>query len=396
MAPWHPLVNEIWLFALADAQRVTGVSIHMSKLVVTHHHTDVTPSHPNLPEFTRRLHSDVSGAINELLLELGYEAPGQIWDGRQPHYLRLLDASAQMSQLTYDYVNQVAAGLVEQPGHMPGRQLEYGMWATDGLSVKKPPVYFGRDRASELQCNPEASPEIMRAFDGDLHGAIHHMRRLARQGVSEVRGVRRFPALGAQKLKRLHPYDEPRSAAEPKGQRVPTFRVGASGAVGRERRIAAALETRTFRREHAEVRHSNLSGEARAFPYGTYGQRVFHGSDVAEPYDDALLAHPGALLHEVIEELRGADAPRPVDRAAVVEEARADVVDGAAAMVEASELDYRRSEPAEASDSARPIVTRHQNDPRSSVQGNPRRIVVRRDVRRGRPKKRRGSDPPSE
>ncbi len=398
LAPWHPLVNEIWLYALADAARVTGVSIHMSKLVVTHHHTDVTPSHPNLPEFTRRLHSDVSGALNELLREHGYEPPRQIWDGRPPHYLRLLDASAQMSQLTCDYLNQPAAGLVERPEHMPGRQLEYGMWATEGLVVKKPPVFFGGDRARELQCNPEASPEVMRAFGGDLDGAIHHMRKLAREGLKGVRAARTFPAMGAQKLRRLHPYDEPRSMAEPSGQRVPTFRVGAGGEAGRQQRIAAATETKSFRREHAQVRQQRLEGDTRPFPFGTYGQRVYHGAPVADrPDDDALLAQPGALLDEVLDDLVENPAS-PADRVAALNEVRADIVASATATVEANELDYRSEGCAQSSTSADrpPPETRHRSDPRPRAGTNPRRLIIRRDTRRGRPRKHRSGDPPSE
>ncbi len=397
LAPWHPLVNEIWLYALADAARVTGVSIHMSKLVVTHHHTDVTPSQANLPEFTRRLHSDVSCALNELLLEQGYDAPRQIWDGRSPHYLRLLDASAQMRQLTYDYLNQVAAGLVERAEHMPGRQLEYGMWATDGLVVRRPPVFFDRSRPSELLCNPEPSPEVMRTFGGDLRGAIHHMRKLAREGGRELKAARKWPAMGAQKLRRIHPSDEPRTMAEPSGERVPTFRIGARGSVGRQQRIAAAMETTGFRQEHAETRKHRLAGEDRTFPFGTYGQRIFHGAPVKEPYDDALLAQPGPLLHEVLEELER-DAGEPVDRASVLEGVREDIAQGAEAAVEENELDYREPEAKHQREAGErpPAETKHRNDARRTWKANPRRLIVRRDARRGRPPKPPGSDPPSE
>jgi putative transposase len=397
LAPWHPLVNEIWLYALADAARVTGVSIHMSKLVVTHHHTDVTPSLPNLPEFTRRLHSDVSCALNQLLLEHRYDAPRQLWDGRGPHYLRLLDSAAQMSQITYDFLNDVAAGLVERPEHMPGRQLEYGMWATEGIAVKKPPVFFDATRPSELLCNPEPSPEIMRTFEGDVGAAIHHMRKLAREGRREIRRARRLPALGAQKLKRMHPSDEPRTMAESGGQRVPTFRIGARGSVGRLQRIAASRETTSFREQHAETRLRRLSGEDDRFPFGTYGQRVFHGAPVGEPCEDALLAQPGALLHEVLEELEESSGG-PVDREAVLDEAREDIVERAAGVVEESELDYRapdRSAPRE-DDERPPAETKHRSDPRRTWPENPRRLIVRRDARRGRPRRQSGSDPPSE
>ena len=372
LAPWHPLVNEIWLYALADAARVTGVSVHMSKLVVTHHHTDVTPSEANLPEFTRRLHSDVSCALNKLLLEHRYEPPRQLWDARGPHYLRLLDASAQMSQFTYDYVNQVAAGLVERPEHMPGQQIEYGLWATEGLVVKRPPGFFDNSRPSEQLLPIPPSPEVMRLFEGDVHAAIHHMRKHARHTERKIRAARHWPALGAQKLKRMHPSDEPRTLAETGGQRVPTFRIGARGSVGRSQRIAASMETKTFRQVHAETRQRRLAGEDEPFPYGTYGQRVFHGAPVKEPYDDALLAQPGPLLHEVLEDL-AQSPPQNVDRASVLNEVRNDIAERADEVVQESELDYREPEPDERNEGERPPAqTKHRSDRRRTWQENPR------------------------
>jgi len=80
----------------------------------------------------------------------GITRPKDLWDGRNPHYLRLVGPAAQSSQLVYDYENRPAAGLVARPGHMPGRVFEWGLWKTDGRVIKKPPVYFDKSRASEL------------------------------------------------------------------------------------------------------------------------------------------------------------------------------------------------------------------------------------------------------
>jgi hypothetical protein len=56
LSPWDPLVQQCWPYALADAQRQTGVAIHHGSLVINHEHLMVRPSYDNLPEFTRRLH----------------------------------------------------------------------------------------------------------------------------------------------------------------------------------------------------------------------------------------------------------------------------------------------------------------------------------------------------
>ena len=279
---------------------------------------------------------------------------------------------------------------------MPGQQLEYGLWATEGLTVKRVPGLFDKSRPSEQLLPLAPSAEIMRLFEGDVHAAIHHMRKQARDGERAIRAERKWPALGAQKLKRMHPSDEPRTPADRGGQRVPTFRIGARGSTGRSQRVAASVETKAFRRDHAETRQQRLAGEDEAFPFGTYGQRVFHGAPVSEPHEDALLAQPGPLLHEVLEELE-LGSRSGVDRTSVLNEVREDVAERAAEVVEGSELDYREPEVDEREDGERPPAqTKHRNDFRRTWQENPRRLIVRRDARRGRRRKTPGSDPPSE
>ena len=88
LGPWHPLVEQCWLHALADAQRQTGVAVHHSTLVLSHHHTDVTPCEENLPEFLRRFHRDLSCSLHELLAKEGYDGPRELFDDRPTHLMR--------------------------------------------------------------------------------------------------------------------------------------------------------------------------------------------------------------------------------------------------------------------------------------------------------------------
>ncbi|HEX5099281.1 MAG TPA: hypothetical protein VFV94_07260 [Polyangiaceae bacterium] len=183
VAPWDPLVSQCWLYSLAYAQQETGVAVHCSTLVLNHHHTDVTPSSDNLPDFTRLLHREMSCALHALLCERRYDAPRQVWDDRQAHHLRLLDAAAQASRLVYDHINCPAAGLVERPEHMPGAWFDFGLWKTGFIEVERPPVYFGE--RSELCAGPDRlrleltpPPLLYRAFGGDMDKLVHHMNRL--------------------------------------------------------------------------------------------------------------------------------------------------------------------------------------------------------------------------
>ena len=65
--------------------------------------------------------------------------------------------------------------------------------------------------------------------------------------------------------------------------------------------------------------------------------------------------------------------------------------------VEESELDFRKPAPDEPTedDERPPPETIHRMDPKRQWRKNPRRLIVRLDARRGRPKKTPGSDPPS-
>jgi hypothetical protein len=391
------MVDDIWQYALAEAARNHDVALHLSVRMPNHHHTDVTPRQDNLPAFAQQLHRDVSCAIKMLMEHERYEPPQDLWDGRAPHYLRLVDPAAQAAQLIYDYVNPPAAGLVSRPEHMPGQPFEWGLWKSEGLVKKRPPIFFDRSRPSELLLSYEPTPGLMHAFGGDLDALLYHLRQLSRDALRDIhRAQRGRPPLGAQKLQRLHPYDEPRTPAEPRGQRIPTFRIGARGLLGRERHIRASVETTAFRESHEARRLERLEGRDVEFLYGTYGMRVFHGAKVAEPDPEALLAQPGPLLHEILEELEHGPAPSVEERDEMLEEVRSTWTHEADEIVEHDELNYREHDPEEAPDSdERPeLETVHRSEPRKNWRVHPRRIVTRRDRRRGRPPKKRGADPP--
>src|SRR5690606_14626778 len=208
---WHPLVQQIWLYALADAQRHEKVAIHHACLVVNHEHLSVTGEEDNLPRFMHRVHSDVSKAINELLEDEGYDAPGQLFDGRKPHMMRLVDPAAQASHLVYEYLNSCAAGLVARPEDMPGTVIEWGMWKSGGIDVVKPPVYYGDRRPDRLPVELSAVPDLYGQFGGHMDALVHHMRKLSEHGLEAIQRARTRPVLGAAAVKKIHPWSEPKT-----------------------------------------------------------------------------------------------------------------------------------------------------------------------------------------
>ena len=353
LAPWHPEVETIRRWFLAKAQVKTGAAIHAAHDVINHHHTRVTTTAENLPEFLRISHGEASKALNALLAREGYDPPREVFDDRQTHTLRLLDAAAQASHHVYEHLNTVAAGLVSRPEHMPGLRLSHERWRSGVIMVPRPSVYVDPGtNPAELPLVLTPDPDLYWVFDGDLDAIVHHLTRLCDHGRRQLREARRGrPVLGAKGVRRIHPWSEPRTSRERGGQRIPSFKVGARDITGRLLSAHAAAEVTRFRREHREVRLARCDGEAAVYPFGTFAARVYQGAPVApEPHPDAVLVKPGRTLEEVQAELaerraRHAGDPEAqrAERREIFEEVKAAWADEAASIVELDDLDMSRS-----------------------------------------------------
>lgn len=417
LGPWHPMVKDIWLFALADAQRALTVDIHSTRLVLNHQHTCATPEGNALPEFMRRVHRDTSCAINRLLAHERYDAPGEVFDDRSAHVMRLLDAPAQMTQLAYEQNNCVAAGLVSRPEHMPDHVFDFDLWKSEGLVVKRPELYFDTTRPSELLLTFTPPPLLMREFDGDIDKLIYAMKRLSEHAGQHLRQARRGRVpMGAQAVRRLHPWSEPRTLREKRGQHVPSFRIGARGIDGCIAAVCAAAEVRQFRAENREIRLARKAGDYNAtFPFGTFEQVEIHGAPMhAQPKDTAFVTKPGPLLADVLHELEQerTQQERQAARAQAIamgDDAYLAFEEEAATLAAEDEMTFETaaSRASNSGDIAQTSTTaerqqavvqhrfaRLKNDP----DGAPRRVITLRDARRGRPQRstsKHGSDPPA-
>lgn len=420
LAPWDPLVDDAILYSMADAQRVTDVAIHTFVRVITHMHTSGTPSKDNLPEFARRFHRDVSCSLNTLLCDRKYDAPRELFDDRPTHMMRLLDAEAQASQTVYEVLNPVAAGLVRHPDDMPMKRVDYKLWKKGYIEVERPDFYFDSSRPKVLKLYVTPPPLLYEAFGGDLDKLVYHMEKLENAGLAALRELMTRPFMGAQAVRRIHPWSEPRTMRELGGAPVPSYRIGAHDILGRQRR-AASREVRDFRSGHHDSRIRRRDGDhAQRFPYGTYAFRVYHGAPVEEePPLEAIVSAPGPTLDEVKERLAQERRDPEQQRArsqAVVDAVRDAVRDESADIIEDSLLDLTEpkivSTPANVArdgearpggearldeDKRPPVVVRHRFDKRRDAAA--RRIITLRDRRLGRPSKEgrdtHGSDPPS-
>lgn len=407
LAPWHPMVKEFWLYALAEAQRKLTVELHSTRLVLNHHHTIATPEGKVLPEFMRRVHRDTSCAINTLLAYERYDAPGEVFDDRSAHVMRLMDAPAMMTQLAYDQNNCVAAGLVSRPEHMPDHVFDFDLWKSEGIVVTRPELYFDKTRPSELILTFTPPPLLLREFDGDLDKLIYNMKRLSDHAGQQLRQARRGRApMGAQAVQRLHPWSEPRTLREKRGQRVPTFRIGARGIDGCIAAACAAAEVKQFRIENRQTRLARKAGDHNAvFPFGTFEQVEFHGApEQPQCKDTAFVTKPGPLLADVKNELaqERTQHERQAARAqaiAISNDAHLAFEEEAATLVAEDEMHF--DSVVSSGDKPPPVTTaerqqavvqhrfkRANNDPSTA----PRRVVTLHDASRGRPRRSNGKD----
>jgi hypothetical protein len=360
----------------------------------------------------------MSCAVHTLLCRERYDAPRELFDDRSTHVMRLVDAAAQASHLVYEYTNPASAGLVKDPGDMPGRTVDFQLWKGGCIEVERPAV-FSRRRHERLVLELTPPPLLYWAFDGDMERLVYHMDRLAADSLRSIHGVRKRPVLGVKDLTRLHPWSEPRTMRETGARPVPTFRIGARGIVGHEARVHSAHEVRDFRERHRAARDARRCGDfGRPFPYGTYAMRVHHGAPTdAEPPEGAIVSMPGPLLADVKAML--AEGRHDRDRAWVCSvellgEVRRAFVDEAQQIVEEADLDLHgpssvrvmgvtTTQPDGEIDRKRqPAVVRHrfQKSRLSDLSDAPSRLITLRDRRMGRPPsataaEKHGIDPPA-
>ena len=292
--PSAPCVHQGYLYALALAQHRHGVLLHHGQLMPTHEHLQVTPTQDNLPEFLRDLHRDAARYLQELLLAQGYDAPQGIWDKRQTHCMRLLDAGAQLAWIQYQHRNCVEAGLVDAVRHYPGWASSLAQLQGATLLIQRPDLYFSPQRPEQIELTFSPVPDLVRAFGRDQRPLIYWLEKEHRRWESAKRAERKASGsrvLGARPLKGIHPFAEPATPREPRGQLRPTFKLGplldhrAFEGLSRQEVLKLCCdEKRSFERDHQESLESCRAGKRDAlFAAGTYEMAKRHNASAQEP-----------------------------------------------------------------------------------------------------------------
>ena len=300
--PSEPWIQEGFLYLWAWAAHQLKVRIHGVALEPNHYHGDVTPTQANLPQFTQRAHRDTALFLMDALEELGYDRPPCVWDKEPTHYMRLMDTGACIDWALYMRAQPVADGLVERTADYPGINTSLALRAGGTMALKRPALRHTPDMPTELEVKIWPSALLTRGFGGDVRKSVHVLEKRERELEARFRAERKRTgkrALGAEVVKRIHPYAEPRTPRQ-QGPRPPAWKVGGEAMESREdleaKRERLAEEHARFVDEHAACRRKWRDGDRDViYPAGTYEMAVEHRVSVAEPREDAWLCAPGDL-----------------------------------------------------------------------------------------------------
>ncbi|MEC7524667.1 MAG: hypothetical protein VYE22_32610 [Myxococcota bacterium] len=284
LTPRTPMLHQGLTYALARAARKTGVVVNHVSIIPNHVHQVVTSTRRNLPVFKRLFVGEASKLVKAYLREHGFEEPENVFT--RTHQMRLVNAAAQLVYLHYEDIQPVKDGLVERVADYPGFHTDPGMLMGHDLVVARPPLHF----------DPHTNPEEERLRIGTtplLAGEIgtrrvvEHLERARREAERAMGRERRYPVLGAERLKRQHPWAEPASRRKRRRGVAPSFRVVDDHALT----IHCKKEVRSFRARHREALEKLRAGERDVvFPAGSYLMRVCYGAEVEEPDHDSVLA----------------------------------------------------------------------------------------------------------
>lgn len=408
LTPSGPRVHDGILYALAGAQHRQRFEVHHVAYMPNHGHTTLTPGHDtNLGEALRYAHREAARFVQEDLLARGYDAPQQVWDGRSPHVMHLLDAGAVIEQILYQHLNPPKAGLVERTSEYPGFVSALSLLRGGTIVVKKPDVYFGKDQPAERELVFTPPPELLRLYGSDLEGLVYHLEKRVAAEERAMAKARTRPVVGAARIRKIHPFSEPATCRERRGRPTPRWKVGRGWLPEDRRELVKHLraEDRRFLDEHADGWAKWTEGDrAVEFPFGTLQMVATHGAAMAAEHADAVLASAdrsavwgsapytpreaialaaGAALDSLAEE--GDEGERP-DAEPIVEPAGDDGADaeppGEDGDADAS--DASEGEAAKVERGGVDVETRPLESPTKSAEGeHARRLVILRTRRRG-------------
>lgn len=265
-------IRNFYGYALGLSLQRYGVAFHAGNQMGNHHHSDVTDTQGNLPNFKMSLHANLARGLNARRGRFErFWSGGGSCDTCQPTDDEMLE------DLAYTETNPVEAGLVKWASRWPGFT-SHGWRFGETRTFKRPDWYFDPNNpenpaeVSITRVRPNIFPELSDDELFDKLMARIRERELAKQKQMAVDG-RRF--MGEQKLAKDR-WDRRATSWEDRFTIVP--KVAASS---RWERLAQLQRNRRWECEYALRREELHAGGKPVFPQGTYWLRLHAGVPVA-------------------------------------------------------------------------------------------------------------------
>ena len=275
-----PVMDQIFLYALALFATKFGILVSAAVLMSTHVHIVLTDVHGCLPIFMMHFNR-----ILALATACHRRTVRTIWDKRKPSVVELLTPDAIIQKTAYTIGNPVSAGLVRTWTDWPGTIVNAAEGSEQEIEVKRPDVFFGKWWPEVVRLRVAFPPAVLET--ASVQEASDAVNAEVERIEADAAMKRSGPCMGPRRILECSPFR--RAVTEDKrGVRSPTF------AVGRGRRdeyLAAVFQLRQFRAAYRSARERWRSGDrAAAFPHGTWWMTQFHGAELEPPPRPALAA----------------------------------------------------------------------------------------------------------
>ncbi|MEM6291119.1 MAG: hypothetical protein AAGA54_07630 [Myxococcota bacterium] len=255
--------DQLFLYCLARAARISGVQLHEFQVLSNHYHIVLTDPHGQRPVFFRELNQFVARGVNASLGRWeSFFAPGSY------NAVTLIDADAIEEECLYTLCNVVEAGLVKLPEYWDGVsswRMDYG----DSRRIARPKGFFRNE--SETMRDEEVltlvRPETLYPNLSDLE-ARTRLREMARERSRTFGDELRKKGGSFMGMKRVRrqPTDSSPSTRAPRRGIRPTVAGKSKWA-----RIEALQRNATFLEDYRKARLLFEAGDtAIIFPFGTY------------------------------------------------------------------------------------------------------------------------------
>jgi hypothetical protein len=266
--------DQLFLYCLARAVRISGVQLHEFQVLSNHYHVVFTDVRGERPEFFRELNQFVSRGVNA---ELGrwesFFAPGS-YNG-----VVLFDANAIERKCLYTLCNPVEHGLVKLPEYWDGVSswhMEYG----ESKTIRRPKGFFsetsGKTREEETLTLVRPEDLYPGLSDTEARAQLRDKAREKSHAIAKQLKKDGGSFMGMKRVRKQPTNSSPDTRAPRRGIR-PTV------AGNKWARIEALQRNEAFLESHRDARLRFEAGERDVvFPLGTYLMVRRYGVAVAK------------------------------------------------------------------------------------------------------------------